>query len=111
MYRELSYKVKEYELLCSLISANELVTWADNIILNEDDLDEIIIGLSLTNNAKKQYGILSNLSTKHESKAFSIVTNKIAKLYENNILGFYEISNKLISMNCHSINLSNHQVK
>lgn len=110
MLNPIEYKIKEYELLCSLVSVEEIVQWADEEILRSDNLDEMIMDLSLANDQDKQFEVFSQLDSKYESEAFNSVTCKISELYGNKAFDFHEVSSKLILMSYHSVNLSSYQI-
>lgn len=97
-------------LLCSLVSVEEIVQWADEEILRSDELDEMVMDLSLANDEDKQYKAFSQLDSKYESEAFNSVAFNIAELYDNKALDFHEVSSKLILMSYHSVNLSSDQI-
>lgn len=110
MLNPIEYKIKEYELLCSLASVEEIVKWADEEILRYNEPDEMLMDLSLANDEETQFNVFSRLDSQYESEAFNNVAFKIAELYGKQALDFNEASSKLILMSYHSVNLESDQI-
>jgi len=102
---QLVYKVIEFELLCSIISPEQVVSWADEQIIASDEPDEVLLDLCMTKAEDKQLKILRNLDASIENEAFELVAMEILKQYESGLLDFFEVANKLLVMHYHSSKL------
>lgn len=105
MPNQLIYKIIEFELLCSIIDPDQVVSWADEQILANDDPEETLLDLCVAKTEEKQLKLLGNLAANSENEAFELVAIELLKRYESGILNFFEVTNKLLVMHYHSSKL------
>ena len=106
MLNQLIYKIIEFELLCSIVSPEQVISWADDQILAYDELEEILLDLCVAKSEEKQLKILGNIDTNIENEAFELVAIELLKRYESGLLDFFELANKLLVIHYHSSKLS-----
>ncbi|MCA6059513.1 hypothetical protein HUF18_06955 [Thalassolituus sp. ST750PaO-4] len=106
MPNQLIYKIIEFELLCSIVSPEQVVLWADEQILDYDETEEALLELCVANSEEKQLKILGNIDTNLENEAFELVAIELLKRYELGLLDFFELTNKLLVIHYHSSKLS-----
>lgn len=106
MPSELVFKVIEFELLCSITDAQQIVKWADEQIISSDEPEEILFDLCLATCKEKQLKILGSVHANLENEAFALVAIKLLKRYELGLLDFFEVTSKLVAIHYHSSNLS-----
>ena len=106
MSSQLVFKVIEFELLCSMTDAQQIVNWADAQIISSEEPEEILFDLCLTTSKEKQLKVLGSLHANLENEAFELVAIKLLKRYELGLLDFFEVTNKLVAIHYHSSNLS-----
>jgi hypothetical protein len=103
---QLIYKIIEFELLCSIVSPEQVVSWADDQILTYDEPEEILLDLCVAKSEEMQHKILGNIDTNLENEAFELVAIELLKRYESGLLDFFELTNKLLAIHYHSSKLS-----
>ncbi|WP_019606641.1 hypothetical protein [Teredinibacter turnerae] len=106
MLNQLIYKIIELELLCSIVSPEQVVSWADDQILAYDEPEEILLDLCVAKSEEKQLKILDNIDTNLENEAFELVAIELLKRYESGLLDFFELTNKLLVIHYHSSKLA-----
>ena len=106
MLNQLVYKVIEFELLCSIIDHEQVVSWADEQIIASDEPDEILLDLCVAKSEEKQLKTLGSLHANLENEAFELVAIELLKRYELGLLDFFEVTNKLLVMHYHSSKLA-----
>lgn len=105
MLNQLTYKIIEYGLLCSIVSPNQVVSWADEQILANNEPDETLLDLCVAKSEEKQLKILGNIDSNLENEAFELVAIELLKRYESGLLDFFEVTNKLLVIHWHSSKL------
>ena len=106
MLNQLVYKVIEFELLCSIIAPEQVVSWADEQIISSDEPEELLLDLCVAKSEDKQLKVLGSLDTSLENEAFELVAIELLKQYESGLLDFFEVTNKLLVMHYHSSKLA-----
>ncbi|WP_444889691.1 hypothetical protein [Microbulbifer sp. DLAB2-AA] len=106
MLNQLVYKVIEFELLCSIIGPEQVVSWADEQIIASDEPEEVLLDLCVAKAEDKQLKILGSLDASLENEAFELVVMELLKQYESGLLDFFEVANKLLVMHYHSSKLA-----
>lgn len=105
MLNQLAYKVIEFELLCSLISPEQIVRWADEQIIEKEEPEEILLNLCVASSEDKQLKILGAFDSSSENEAFELVATELFKKYDSGQIDFFETTNKLLVMHYHSSTL------
>ncbi|HRH79017.1 MAG TPA: hypothetical protein PK129_16845 [Cellvibrionaceae bacterium] len=105
MLNQLIYKIIEYELLCSIVSPDQVISWADEQILANNEPEETLLDLCVAESEDKQLKILGNLDSNLENEAFELVAIELLKRYESGLLDFFEVTNKLLVIHWHSTKL------
>ena len=103
---QLVYKVIEFELLCSIIDPDQVVSWADEQIIASDEPEEVLLDLCVAKSEDKQLKILGSLDASLENEAFELVAMELLKQYESGLLDFFEVTTKLLVMHYHSSKLA-----
>jgi len=103
---QLVYKVIEFELLCSIINPEQVVSWADEQIIENDEPEEILLDLCVAKTEVKQLKIFDILDSSLENEAFELIAIELLKRYESGQLDFFETTNKLLVMHYHSLKLA-----
>lgn len=106
MLNQLIYKIIEFELLCSIVSPEQVVSWADDQILAYDEPEEILLDLCVAKSEEKQRKILGKIDASLENEAFELVAIELLQYYESGLLDFFELTNKLLVIHYHSSKLS-----
>lgn len=106
MLNLLIYKIIELELLCSLISPAQVVSWADEQIIEKDEPEETLLDLCLAESEEKQLKILTTFESISENEAFELVTIELLQRYKSGQIDFFEITNKLLLLHYHSSKLA-----
>jgi len=103
---QLIYKIIEFELLCSIVSPEQVVSWVDDQVLAYDEPEETLLDLCVAKSEEKQLEILGDIDTNLENEAFELVAIELLKRYESGLLDFFELTNKLLVVHYHSSKLS-----
>ena len=99
------YKILEFELLCSLISPEQIVSWADEQIIEFEEPEEILLDLCVAKSEDKQFKVFGILDSSNENEAFELVATELLKKYNSGAIDFFEATNKILLMHYHSSKL------
>ena len=88
--------------MCSTITPEQIVNWADEQILANEEPEETLLDLCVAKSEDKQLKILGGLDGSLENEAFELVAIELLKRCESGLLDFFELTNKLLVIHYHS---------
>ena len=89
-------KTFEFKLLAGMLTEEEVVSWADELILSMENPPIEIIDLALEKNKHSQLKILSKLGAGDDNEAFEIFCKDQASVLGK--VDFFEVGNRLLSV-------------